>query len=207
MAENNFARAAHYFCTFLSRCFAQPECETSRNFLVTSFMEEMLYVFLFTLFSLPLIFTLVAGSTSHFLTTAIKLSCYSTNEISLLCFLSLALALSLLSTSMWTLKLSRKKELSLLLLLFFISKSPSGYAIYRRNARVPEMQNFTLAYMKGCTYVRTRTDIFSEPNFLGCIDNQIFLHMLLLYYFVFVFFFFANQGSPVYFLIIWAWSK
>ena len=164
MAENNFARAAHYFCTFLSRCFAQPECETSRNFLVTSFMEEMLYVFLFTLFSLPLIFTLVAGSTSHFLTTAIKLSCYSTNEISLLCFLSLALALSLLSTSMKTLQLSGKKE-STLLLLFFISKSPSGYAIYRRNARVPEMQNFTLAYMKGCTYVRTRTDDFLRTKF------------------------------------------
>ena len=148
--KNNFARAAHYFCTFLSRCFAQPERETSRNFLVTSFMEEMLYVFLFTLFSLPLKFTLVAASISHFLTTAIKLSCYSTNKIGLLCFLSLALALSLLSTSMKTLELSRKKE-SALLLLFFISKSPGGYEIYRRNARVPEMQNFTPAYMKGCT--------------------------------------------------------
>ena len=162
--KNNFARAAHYFCTFLSRCFAQPERETSRNFLVTSFMEEMLYVFLFTLFSLPLKFTLVAASISHFLTTAIKLSCYSTNKIGLLCFLSLALALSLLSTSMKTLELSRKKE-SASLLLFFISKSPGGYEIYRRNARVPEMQNFTPAYMKGCTYVRTRTDNFLRTKF------------------------------------------
>ena len=110
-------------------------------------------------FSLPLIFTLVAASISHFLTGAIKFSCYSSNKIGLLCFLSLALALSLLSTSMWTLKLSRKKELSLLL-LFFISKSPSGYAIYRRNARVLEMQNFTPAYVNGWTYVRTRTDDF-----------------------------------------------
>ena len=32
--------------------------ETSRNFLVTRFMEEMSYVFSFTFFSLPLIFTL-----------------------------------------------------------------------------------------------------------------------------------------------------
>ena len=35
-------------------------------------MEEMLYVFLFTLFSLPLTSTLLAASISHFLTTAIK---------------------------------------------------------------------------------------------------------------------------------------
>ena len=90
----------------------------------------------------PLFFTWVTASISHFLTGAIKFSCYSSNKIGLLCFLSLALALSLLSTSMWTLKLSRKKESSLLL-LFFISKSPGGYAIYLRNARVLEMQNFT----------------------------------------------------------------
>ena len=81
-------------------------------------------------FSLSLIFTLVAASISHFLTAAIKFSCYSSNEIGLLCFLPLAPALSL-----WTLKLSRKKE-SALLLLFFISKSSGGYAMYRRNARV-----------------------------------------------------------------------
>ena len=39
-------------------CFAQLQHETSRNFLVTHFMEEMSYVFLFNFFSLPLIFTL-----------------------------------------------------------------------------------------------------------------------------------------------------
>ena len=56
--KNNFARAAHFFCTFLCRCFARLQRETSRNFLVTRFMEEMSYVFSFTFFSLPLIFTL-----------------------------------------------------------------------------------------------------------------------------------------------------
>ena len=50
-------------------------------------------------FSLPLTFTLVGASISHFLTPAIKFSCFSSNEIWLLCFLSLTLALSLLSTS------------------------------------------------------------------------------------------------------------
>ena len=88
-------------------------------------------------------------------------------------FLSLALALSLLSTQ--TLKLSRKKELASLL-VFFISKSLGGHAIYCRNARVLEMQNFTPPYMKGWTYVRT---IFSEPKFRGCIVYQIFLPMVL----------------------------
>ena len=58
--------------------------------------------------------------------------------------------------------------------MFFISKSPGDYAIYCRNARVLEMQNFTPAYMNGWTYVRM---IFSEPKFLGCIDYQIFLPM------------------------------
>ena len=43
----------------------------------------------------------------------------------------------------------RKKELAFL--LFFISKSPGGCAIYRQNERVLEMQNFTPAYMKGWT--------------------------------------------------------
>ena len=36
--------------------------------------------------ALPLIFTLVAASISHFLTAAIKFSCYSSNEIGLLFF-------------------------------------------------------------------------------------------------------------------------
>ena len=76
---------------------------------------------------------------------------------------------------MRTLKLSRKKE-SASLLLFFISKSPGSCAIYCRNARVLEMQNFTSAYMNGWTYVRT---IFSEAKFLGCIVYQIFLPMVL----------------------------
>ena len=56
--KSNFARAAHFFCTFLCRCFARLQRETSTKFLVTCFMEEMSYEFSFTFFSLPLIFTL-----------------------------------------------------------------------------------------------------------------------------------------------------
>ena len=75
--KNNFARAAHFFCTFLCRCFARRQRETSRNFLVTCFMEEVLYMVLFTFFSLPLILALVAASISHFGTVAMKFSFYS----------------------------------------------------------------------------------------------------------------------------------
>ena len=47
--KSKFARAAHFW-TFLCCCFARLQSETRRNFLVTRFMEEMWYVFLFTLF-------------------------------------------------------------------------------------------------------------------------------------------------------------
>ena len=43
-------------------------------------------------FSLPLIFTLVAASISHFFTAVTKFSCCSSNKKCLLCFLFLALA-------------------------------------------------------------------------------------------------------------------
>ena len=44
-------------------------------------------VFLFDLlFALPLIFALLAASISHFLTAAMKFSCFSSQEIRLLCF-------------------------------------------------------------------------------------------------------------------------
>ena len=66
-------------------------------------------------FSLPLIFTLVAASISHFFHRRYKISCFSSNEISLLCFfiLSLPLALSLLSTSQ-RLHLTNKEVLTML---------------------------------------------------------------------------------------------
>ena len=47
-----------FFVHFLCRCFARLQHETPRNFLVTLFTGEMSYVFSFTFFSVPLIFTL-----------------------------------------------------------------------------------------------------------------------------------------------------
>ena len=79
LQKNNFARAAHFFCTFLCLCFERPQRETSRNLLVTRFTEEMSYLLLFTFFH-SLIFTLVAARISHFLTAAKKISCCSSNK-------------------------------------------------------------------------------------------------------------------------------
>ena len=66
--------------------FCTTTSETSRNFLVTRFTEEMSYLFLFTFFT-PAHFhlALVAARISHFVTAVTK-KC-------LLCFLSLALDL------------------------------------------------------------------------------------------------------------------
>ena len=48
----------HTFCTFLCRWFARLQRETSRNFLVTRFLEERSYLSSFSFLSLPLVFTL-----------------------------------------------------------------------------------------------------------------------------------------------------
>ena len=87
-------RVQHTFCTFLCRCFARLQRETSRNFLVTRFMEEMSYVLSFNFFTAAHFhFALVAASISHFLIAATKFPCCSsTKKVSPL-FLSLVLDL------------------------------------------------------------------------------------------------------------------
>ena len=67
-----------FVSTFLCPCFVRPR-ETSRNFLITRFMEEMSYLLLFTFFH-SLICTLVAARISQFLTAAKKFSCCFSNK-------------------------------------------------------------------------------------------------------------------------------
>ena len=118
--KSNFARAAH--CTFLCRCFARLQRDTSRNVLVTRFMEEMSYVFSFTFFSLPLIFTLhwwplaflsLSPPLQNFLAVLPTKKC-------LLCFLSLALDLCR--------PFSRWASLACRLLSLFLCLSPALYS-------------------------------------------------------------------------------
>ena len=92
--KSNFARAAHFFCTFLCRCFARLQHETSRYFLVTRFMEEMSYVFSFTFFFHCRSFSPCIGGRWHFPFCHRRYKIFmlffqKTN--CLLCFLSLAL--------------------------------------------------------------------------------------------------------------------
>ena len=125
-------------------------------------MEEMSNVFLFTLFSPPLIFTQVAASISHFLTAATKFSCCICNKKCLLYFLSLALGLCrsfsrwasgpvayflffsvflfLYVPNLWTWLLTRMQKQFPLSVFVFIdswvvsaSQDAVGYAISRQN--------------------------------------------------------------------------
>ena len=64
--KRNFAGAAHFFCTFVCSCFARLQCDTSRNFLVTYFVEEMLYMFSFTFFHCCSFSPCIIGGRQHF---------------------------------------------------------------------------------------------------------------------------------------------
>ena len=48
--KSNSESALRFFCTFLCPCFARLQRESSRNVLVTRFIKEMSYVFLFLYF-------------------------------------------------------------------------------------------------------------------------------------------------------------
>ena len=103
-------------------------------------MEEMLYLLLFTFFSLPLIFTLVAASISHILTAAMKFSCFTSNKIDLFCFLFLFLSLFSSSPVIHVnvdIKIKSKKRIS-----FFVVSY-----LYKSG----RLCDFTPAYMKGWT--------------------------------------------------------
>ena len=129
-------------------------------------------------FSLPLIFNLVAASILIFsCTAAIKFSCYSSNEIGLLCFFISGSSSFFVIHANKDIKINSKERIGFVVVVFYLKKSGWLYDV-PPNARVLEMQNFTPAYLNGWTYVGT---ICSEPKFLGCIDYQIFLPMVLRY--------------------------
>ena len=116
--KSNFARAAHFFCTFLCRCFARPQRETFRNFFYGGNVVRVLVHFFFTAAHFHL--ALVAASISHFVTAATKFSCCSSNKKCILCFLSLALDLCR--------PFSRWASLACRLLSLFLCLSPALYS-------------------------------------------------------------------------------
>ena len=98
--KKNFARAADFFVHFCVVVLHDHNEKLGQKLPSYTFYGGNVVCFPVHFFSLPLIFTLVTASISHFRTAAIKFLCYSSNKICLLYFLPLALALSLLSTSM-----------------------------------------------------------------------------------------------------------
>ena len=95
-------------------------------------------------------FTLVAASISPFLTAAIKFSCFYATKLISFVFISRSSSFSVIQVNI-DVRIKSTERIE----LFLISKRPGGYAIYRRNARVLEKQNFTLACLKGWMYVAT----------------------------------------------------
>ena len=151
-----------FFCTTSTRNFQKHPSYT-------------FYVFLSTFFFAAAHFHL--GGRQHFpmfLTATIKFSCFSFNEIGLLCFLSLALALSPLSTSMQILKSSRKKE-SALLLLFLSLKAREAMRFTAETRRCLKCKISSRLKCRGGRTCVLRTDDFLRtkiswmhrlPNFL-----------------------------------------
>ena len=105
-------------------------------------------MFLFTfIFSLPLIFTLVAASISHFLTAAIKFSRFSSKKRSPLFFISRSSSFSVTPVKV-DIKIKSKERISFIIV--FISKSPGGmrFTVETRGC-------LTSAYTKGVDVVPT----------------------------------------------------
>ena len=109
----------------LQRCFVRLKRQTSQLHII--FMEELSYVltqyfvscvYVRFYFSLPLIFTLLAASISHFLTR---------NETKFVSFIfNNSLQLSVIHVSV---NIKNNAEKDTTLLLFFLSKSPGGHVI------------------------------------------------------------------------------
>ena len=108
-----------FFGTFLCRCFARPQLETFQSHIYGRKCRMcspniLLLVFQFRIFFLTTAhfylagFSLLTASISHFFNRRYKIFMLFLLQNSST-FLSLALALSLLSTSLQTLKLSPKK--------------------------------------------------------------------------------------------------
>ena len=85
-------RAAHFSCTFVCRCFARLQRETSRNVLWRKCRTFFLHFF----FSLPLIFTLHWWPLAFLILSAAatKFSCCSSEKMSPLVFISRSRSLS-----------------------------------------------------------------------------------------------------------------
>ena len=123
--------------------------------------------------SLPLIFTLGAASISHFLTAAIKFSCYSYDEIGFLCFLSLASSFSVIHISL-DIKIKSKERIGFAVVIFPLKVRVAMLFTAETRGHLKCKISIRLTWRSGRTYV-LRTDDFAGtkiswmhrlPNFL-----------------------------------------
>ena len=99
ISKKQLCTSSTLFCTFLCRCFARLQRDTSRNVLVTpgagACVEGILHLRVLVLTAHRFHLALVAASISYFLTAATKLSCCSSNKkMSPLIFISRSRSLS-----------------------------------------------------------------------------------------------------------------
>ena len=190
--KKKIARAAHFFSNqqkttlhalfvhFYAVVLNEYNVKLPETFQLHFLWRKCCRVFLFTFFSLPLIFTLVTASISSFSHRRYKFFfVFLLTKLVSFGFISRSISFSVIHVNV-DIKIKWKERVGICCSRLFISKRPGSYAIYRRNARVLEKQNFIPSYMKGWTYLRTypvRT-IFSEPKFLGCIDYRTCTHHL-----------------------------
>ena len=146
ISKKQLCTCSTLFCTFLTRCYPRLQRETSRYFLVSRFMEEVLYVSLFTFF----FFT-----ASHFHLCGRWHLSFSHRRCKIFAFFfrrnwsSLFFSYRPSSFSVILVKRhsnSIKEDSALLLLLFFLSPKVGVTMRFTSETRwVLEMQNFTRA--------------------------------------------------------------
>ena len=125
----------------------------------------MLYVFLAVhFFSLPLIITFVAASISPFSHRRYKFFCFSSDEIGLVWFLSLALAFSVIHVNV-DIEMKSKERIGICCCCF-ISKRPGSYAITAETSGCLKCKmSSRLTWRRGRTYGRSPWK-HRLPNFL-----------------------------------------
>ena len=124
------------------------------NFLVKRFREKISHVFLFAFLFHCRSFSPWSWmfGISHSLIAALIFHVFFQRNYKLF-IISTSSSFSVIHVSV-DIKIPSKKKTRLCCCFLSHPKSPGCHAIYRKNARVIEMQNFTPAYMKGCTYRR-----------------------------------------------------
>ena len=174
----NFARAAHFFLYFFACVLHDDNVELPETSWVHVLCRKCCLRSCSLFFRCRSFLPWWPLAVSHFLTAAVKFSCYSSNEIGLLClFISGSSSFSVIHANV-DFKIKSKDWESALLLLLFLSLKvrvaiPRFTAELRVYLKCKISTRFT--WRGGRTWGRTP----HGWKLLGCIVYQIFLAMVL----------------------------